>query len=176
MNRVLIAGIGNIFLGDDGFGVEVATRLSTMELPEGVDAGDYGISGMHLAYDIVRGYHTTILVDCLPRKEKPGTVTVLDVDPDHVDDTLAGARLLDAHGMQPDAVVGLVKMLGGEFGRLLVVGCEPAEVSDGIGLSPQVAAAVESTVRKVLELACDAVGTNRDAVRVSGFSGDQREG
>ncbi|HEV2450854.1 MAG TPA: hydrogenase maturation protease [Streptosporangiaceae bacterium] len=147
--RVLVAGIGNIFLGDDGFGSEVIKRLPG--LPGSVQAADYGISGMHLAYDLAEGYDTVILIDAAPRGDQPGTVTVVEVS--QVDPQPA-AGLLDAHGMQPDVVLGL---LGSRQGRMLVVGCEPATVDYGMGLSEPVAAAVDEAVRIVLDLVKEAV-------------------
>ncbi len=163
--RVLVAGVGNIFLGDDGFGSEVARRLASAELPEGVRVRDYGTSGMHLAYDIADGYETTILVDAAPRGEAPGTVTVLEVGREDratpaagAGDPLAGSQLFNAHGMQPDVVFGVLDMLGAQAGRILVVGCEPASVEAGIGLSEPVAAAVDAAVRVVTRLAAEATG------------------
>ncbi|GAB2998433.1 hydrogenase maturation protease [Amycolatopsis acidiphila] len=150
MKRVLVAGIGNIFLGDDGFGVEVARRLATAGLPPQVQVADYGISGLHLAYELLDGYDTTILVDAAPRGGEPGTVYV--IEPGDGGDEPAGP--LDAHGMQPDVVLRLLRTLGGDTRRVLVVGCEPADVGEGIGLSPRVAAAVPAAVELVMELAC----------------------
>src|SRR5579875_3199673 len=144
--RVLVAGVGNIFLGDDGFGVEVARRLADAGLPDWVRVADYGISGMHLAYDMADGYETTILVDAAPRGGDPGTITVLEVSQEDRQDLAAdgdavqGSRLFDAHGMHPEVVFG-------------VVGSEPASAGYGIGLSEPVAAAVGEAVRVVTELA-----------------------
>jgi hydrogenase maturation protease len=155
---VLIAGVGNIFLGDDGFGVEVVHRLSTRDLPDGVHVRDYGVSGMHLAFDLLDGYDTTILVDATSRGDAPGTVYVVELDP-----VTEPSGPVDAHGMQPDVVMQLLAMLGGHPGRVLLVGCEPASVTDHIGLSPLVAAAVEVAVDKVIELVevCDVPGHSR---------------
>jgi hydrogenase maturation protease len=156
--RVLIACVGNIFLGDDGFGVEVARRLAGVKLPEGVTLADYGTGGMHLAYDMADGYETTILVDAAPRGQEQGTVSVIEVDPaSHPNPAAAlgalqGSMLFDGHGMQPDVVFGIVGMLGGRAGRVIVVGCEPASAGYGIGLSEPVAAAVDEAVRVVLDL------------------------
>jgi hydrogenase maturation protease len=146
--RTLVAGVGNIFFGDDGFGVEVAKRLAECELPEGVTVADYGISGMHLAYDLSNGYDRAILIDATPRGGTPGTVYVLEPE----EPAGANTALFDAHGMQPDVVLGMLGMLGGKTGQMLIVGCEPASADPGIGLSEQVAAAVDDAVRKVLEL------------------------
>ena len=117
--KILVAGVGNIFLGDDGFGPEVAKRLGAMDLPGWVRVADYGISGMHLAYDLADGYDAAILVDAAPRGDKPGTVTVLDAtaerrpDAGPAGEAIGASRLFDAHGMQPDVVLGVLDMLGG---------------------------------------------------------------
>ncbi|HEY1642739.1 MAG TPA: hydrogenase maturation protease [Streptosporangiaceae bacterium] len=167
--QTLIAGIGNIFLGDDGFGVEVASRLAGTDLPAGVKVVDYGIRGMHLAYDLSSGYDAAILVDATARGGEPGTIYVIEPelgvapaggaapaaesDPDPAAAALTGSPLLDAHGMQPDVVFSMLDMLGGERpGRVLIVGCEPASIDYGMTLSDPVAAAVDEAVRVVLEL------------------------
>lgn len=146
--RVLVAGIGNIFLADDGFGVEVARRLREVDLPGQVQVGDYGTSGMHLAFDLLDGYDTAILVDATPRGEPPGTLSVLQPS----DTGRRGSAQLDAHGMQPDAVLALLEQLGGVAPRVLVLGCEPAETERRIGLSAPVERAVAGAVRKVVQL------------------------
>jgi hydrogenase maturation protease len=204
-DRTLVAGIGNVFLGDDGFGVEVVSRLAGRGVPDGVRVVDYGIRGMHLAYDLASGYETAILVDAAPRGEEPGTVYVIEPDlsgpvaaeapavtgdssaagaasatPDvasapgpaapagtddaaGVDAALAASPFFDAHGMQPDVVFGMLDMLdGGRPGRILVVGCEPASVDYGMGLSEAVAAAVDEAVRIVLDLVAAAGGQQTD--------------
>jgi len=161
--RMLIAGIGNIFLGDDGFGPEVAKRLAAVRLPGWVRVADYGISGMHLAYDLADGYDAAILIDAAPRGDKPGSVSVLDVAAEHrpdagpADEPIGASRLFDAHGMQPDAVLAVLDMLG-EAGpaRILVVGCEPASVDYGMELSEPVATAVDEAVQVVLDLVAEA--------------------
>jgi hydrogenase maturation protease len=156
--RALVAGVGNIFLGDDGFGVEVASRLAGTDLPDWVRVVDYGIRGMHLAYDLANGdgFQTTILVDAAPRGGEPGTVYVIEPDlrprPRTAEAGVEQNPLFNAHGMQPDVVFGMLDMLGGRPGRVLVVGCEPASVGEGIGLSEPVAAAVDEAVRIVLDL------------------------
>ena len=154
--RMMIAGVGNIFLRDDGFGVEVARRLADVGLPDWVRVADYGTSGMHLAYDLVEGYDTTVLIDASPRGGQPGTVYVMEVDPGQPHPVPGGATgespLLDAHGMQPDVVFSMLGMLGADAGRVLVVGCEPASTDEGIGLSAPVQAAVDTAIATVLEL------------------------
>jgi hydrogenase maturation protease len=156
--RVLVAGIGNIFLGDDGFGVEVVRRLAEVELPEWVRVCDYGIRGMHLAYDLVGGeYDLTIMVDATNRGDPPGTGYVIELDtapPAERPPADAGiaAQFMDAHGMQPDVVLNLVNLLGGEVGRVLLVGCEPAELDHRMSLSPPVEQAVDGAVAAVVDL------------------------
>jgi hydrogenase maturation protease len=155
--RMMIAGVGNIFLGDDGFGVEVARRLADADLPDWVRVADYGISGMHLAYDLAEGFETTILVDASPRGEPPGTVYVMELgdrpgSAAQADGPGPATAVLDGHGMQPDVVLGMLDMLGADAGRVLLVGCEPASIDARIGLSPPVAAAVDEAVRIVHDL------------------------
>ena len=179
--RMLIAGVGNIFLGDDGFGVEVANRLAKETLPGWVRVADYGISGMHLAYDLAEGFETTILVDATPRGGEPGMVYVMELDPSGTaapsasaaPPTGRGIPLLDGHGMQPDVVFGMLNLLGAEAGRVLLVGCEPASIDERIGLSEPVTAAVDEAVRVVLDLvravgADDAAGSVAEGGRPAG--------
>jgi hydrogenase maturation protease len=145
--KTLVAGIGNIFNGDDGFGSEVARLLATQPIPPGVRVEDYGIRGVHLAYELLEGYDLVGLVDALARGDPPGTVYVLEpsLDFDEVPP-------LDSHQMDPRAVLGMVVDMGGTIGQLLLVGCEPESVAEGIGLSAPVAGAVESAARAVLEI------------------------
>ncbi len=142
--RVLVAGVGNIFLGDDGFGVEVARRLASRPLPPDVRVADVGIRGVHLAFELLDGVDLLVLADAAQRGEAPGTVTVLEVDsppePGRAD------WLMDAHDMTPDAVLGLLGALGGQVGRTVVVACEPSELAAGIGLSGPVEAAIDEAV------------------------------
>jgi hydrogenase maturation protease len=167
--RMLVAGVGNIFLGDDGFGVEVARRLAAFELPDWVRLADYGISGMHLAYDLAEGYETTILIDATPRGGEPGTLYVIEADPGSPPATAGESPLLDAHGMQPDVVFSMLDMLGADAGRVLVVGCEPASTDEGMGLSAPVTAAVDEAVRVVLDLVRSAgTGTRYETVAGNG--------
>ncbi|MBP2320041.1 hydrogenase maturation protease [Kibdelosporangium banguiense] len=157
--QALIAGVGNIFLGDDGFGVEVARKLCEQDMPEWVRVADYGIRGMHLAHDLANtGYDLTIIVDAVSLHDPPGTISVIELDTSGDPD----AGLLDGHGMEPDAVMRIVSLLGGRHGRVLLVGCEPGSLAEHMGLSPAVAAAVSpatDTVRALItkqekELTC----------------------
>jgi hydrogenase maturation protease len=158
--KVLVAGVGNIFLGDDGFGVEVARRLAGADLPDWVQVADYGISGMHLAYDLADGYETAILVDAAQRGGAPGTLTVIEADraPAAGQPPFAESRLFDAHGMQPDVVLGVLDMLGAGSARVLVVGCEPASLDYGMELSEPVAKAVDEAVGVVMRLIASCSG------------------
>ncbi len=143
----VIAGIGNIFNRDDGFGSEVAQRLLGQPVPDDVRVEDYGIRGMHLALDLLDGCDLLVLIDALAGDDPPGTVSLLEPDPSG-----AGAEPLDAHRMDPQSVLHMVAELGGSIGRVLVVGCQPADLDDGIGLTPAVAAAVDPAVRMVEDL------------------------
>lgn len=154
--KTLVAGIGNIFFGDDAFGSEVARRLLTdgQGVPEGVKVSDFGIRGIHLAYELLDGYDTAILVDATQQGGAPGTVYVIEPDFDAIESEsgLSEAGIQDAHGMDPASVLALLRSLGGGVGRLLVVGCEPADTDEGMGLSEPVAAAVDEAVRLVRDL------------------------
>jgi hydrogenase maturation protease len=158
MSRTLVAGVGNIFLGDDGFGVEVANRLAQRRLPEGVSVADFGIRGVHLAYELLNGYDLLVLIDAVPRGAPPGTVSIIEpyADPESEpapgDGTLAA---MDAHGMHPEAVLAMMEDMGGHLDRVLIVGCEPGEIEERIGLSEPVAAAVDRAVEAVEELVAD---------------------
>lgn len=146
--RVLVAGIGNLFCGDDGFGPEVVRRIAASgTLPEEVRAVDYGIRGMHLAYDLLAGYDALVIVDTLRGDGDPGTVTVLEVAEGDL-----GAGAFDPHGMAPVAVLASLSDLGGSLPPTYVVGCRPADLGDGIGLSTEVKAAVPEAMETVLAL------------------------
>ena len=148
--RILVAGLGNIFCGDDGFGVEVVRRLSTQVLPASVHVVDFGIRALHLAYEILDGgYETTILVDAARVGDEPGTVSLIKPDIDTLlSDT---SELPDAHAMDFRSVLRLLRSLGGEPGDIYIVGCEPLQLEDGIGLSTPVAAAVDEALRLIHE-------------------------
>jgi len=149
--KILIACVGNIFLGDDGFGVEVASRLAFKTLPPGVTVQDFGIRGFDLAYALMEPYNQVILVDACARGFEPGTVFLLEPDP--LDETQAG---LDLHGMNPLNVLRMVKSLGGTAARVLIVGCEPGGLeseNDGqFGLSKPVEAAVDEAIALIESL------------------------
>lgn len=164
--RVLVAGVGNIFLRDDGFGPEVARRLGSDSrllaagVSEAVRVVDYGIRGMHLAYDLLDDVDVLVLVDAVPSEpassleggEQPGSasgsIRVMRIRSEDLD----GRAALDPHGMNPAAVLGRLRTLGGELPTTYVVGCVPADVSEGIGLSDPVSAAVPEAISAVVSL------------------------
>jgi hydrogenase maturation protease len=150
--RTLVAGIGNVFFGDDGFGVEVAQRLARQPLPEGVRVLDTGIRARHLAYELLDGgYETAILVDAVSRGGPPGTLYVIDPGPGDSPPP-DGAAELDGHGLTPDTVLAFVRNLGGSCTRIRILGCEPGSVDEGIGLTPDVDAAVPEALAVLRDL------------------------
>lgn len=162
--RVLVAGIGNIFLGDDAFGVEVAQRLLALELPEGIRVVDFGIRGLDLAYALLDNYETVILVDAVPRGEPPGTLYVIEPQlPDESPGELTMNEMLDLHDLDPVKVMRLVRAQGGHVRNVLLVGCEPQPIADDEfmpgGLSEPVRSAVEPAVERVLALARERLPT-----------------
>jgi hydrogenase maturation protease len=155
--RILVAGVGNVFLGDDGFGVEVVRRLAGRGLPEGVEVVDFGIRGMDLAYALQGDYEAVVFVDATPRGERPGTVYLIEPEIEE-----EGEVMLDTHGMDPVKVIKLSRALGARPTRTLVVGCEPQVVVSGedyddmiMELSEPVRAAVEEAVKLVESLVED---------------------
>ena len=158
--RILVAGIGNIFLGDDGFGVAVARRLAQRALPDGVQVVDFGIRGMDLAYALLEDYDAVILVDAAPRGEKPGSLYLIEPPMDQ-----DGAVALDTHGMDPVKVLALARALGARPTRTWVVACEPGRLADGgdfedvlVELSAPVQEAVDEAVTMVEALVEDING------------------
>ena len=149
---VLIAGIGNIFLGDDAFGVEVVRRLADLRLPESVRVADFGIRGFDLAYALQDGYETTILVDASPHGEAPGTLYVIEPDLKALDDSEAPRAVVEAHAMNPMNVLRMARAMNIEVKNVLLVGCEPETLGgeEGqMGLSAAVEAAVDDAVKLV---------------------------
>jgi hydrogenase maturation protease len=156
--RVLVAGIGNIFFGDDGFGVAVARRLAERAAPPGVTVMDFGIRGLDLAYAMQGEYDAVILVDAVPGGGTPGTLYVIEPDADTVDET----AVPDGHRMDPVTVLRLARTLGRVPRRTLVVGCEPEMLASAesdeatlVQLSPAVHAAIEEAVELVESLVAE---------------------
>lgn len=146
MTRALIAGIGNIFFGDDGFGVEVARRLAVAPPPDS-RVGDFGIRAIHLAFELLDPVELCIVADCMPRGGAPGSLYLLEPELDAVDGSVA-----DAHGMNLPVVFAAVRDLGGRMPRTFVIGCEPAHTDAALGLSPSVAAAVPAALDMIREV------------------------
>jgi hydrogenase maturation protease len=146
---VLVAGLGNLFCSDDAFGVAVVEELSQRSLPGDVEVRDFGIRGIHLAYQLLEPYDLVVLVDAVQRGGPPGTVYVIEAEPG----AEPGPEVsMDAHHLGPDAVLSLVPRLGGSVGPVVVVGCEPAAVDAGIGLSAAVQDAVGTAAQLVVDL------------------------
>jgi hydrogenase maturation protease len=165
--RVLVAGIGNVFMADDGFGVEVARRLAEREQPRGVEVADFGIRGLDLVYALGEGYDAAVFVDAVPRGEEPGTLFLIEHRQAQSEEPVA----LDAHGMDPVKVLALAGQMGDAPERVLIVGCEPkvrmsGDEEDIVGeLSEPVAVAVEEAVKMVEELVGEIVGGRREEQR-----------
>jgi hydrogenase maturation protease len=161
--RVLIAGVGNVFLGDDGFGVEVARRLLERSWPAGVRVEDFGIRGIDFAYTLLDGWDAAILVDALRRGRSPGTLYVVEPDVIAPDGHDPANLRLDTHGMDPARVLAFVRAMGGRADRLRVVGCEPRTFGDGdepaVGLSREVMAAVPAAVTIIESLVGELFGS-----------------
>jgi hydrogenase maturation protease len=151
--NILIAGIGNIFHGDDAFGVELAQRLLRRKQPDGVKVVDFGIRGFDLTYALLDGANVTIFLDATPRGGEPGTLYTIEIDPDIAE---CPEGPVEAHGMNPMRVLQMVKTMGGTLNRVLLVGCEPltlgTEDEGMMGLSAAVTAAVDRGIEIVESL------------------------
>ena len=147
--KILVAGIGNIFLGDDAFGVEVARRLAECELPNEVRVVDFGIRGLDLVYALQDSYDTTILIDAFPHGKEPGTVSIVEPCLHDLDVGSNESGRVEPHGMHPMNVLRMAKVMQAPLEHILLIGCEPAYLGgdDGhIGLSEPVEAAVGKAV------------------------------
>jgi hydrogenase maturation protease len=167
--QILVAGVGNVFLGDDAFGVEVVQRLVRREL-DGARVVDFGIRGLDLVYALLDGYEAVILVDAAPRGEHPGTLYLLEVNASEVAAGDAGQTMLDPHRMEPIRVLRLAAAMGAKVRRLFVVGCEPSPSHDPeemqSGLSEPVRAAVDEAVTMVEALVASLLrGESIDTVK-----------
>lgn len=153
---ILVAGIGNIFLGDDAFGVEVAASLAQRQLPADVRVKDFGIRGFDLAYELLGAWDTVILVDALPRGEASGTLYTIEPNLVGLESLTSPAMAMDPHGMDPVRVLHLAASMGAIGARVLIVGCEPQDFGDELegrmGLSLPVQAAVEEASNMVEDL------------------------
>ena len=145
--RILVAGIGNIFHGDDGFGVEVARRLMSRELPAAARVVDFGVRGLDLAYAMQDGYENTILIDAFPHGQPPGTVSLVKPDTEQIPD--GPGNLVEPHSMNPMNVLRMAKAMNGSLNQVLLIGCEPATLGGDegrMGLSEPVEQAIEKAV------------------------------
>jgi hydrogenase maturation protease len=164
--RILIACIGNIFLGDDGFGVEVAKQLLTRKLPDEVRVVDFGIRGFDLAYALLDNYDVTIFVDATSRGEEPGTLYVIEPDLRELNESDTQTMMVEGHNMNPMKVLAMVKSMGGEFKKVLLVGCELATFGpeEGqMGLSDSVSAVINEAIILVESLVTDILGKYQTA-------------
>jgi hydrogenase maturation protease len=150
--QILVAGIGNAWLRDDGFGGHVAKKLEERDLPEGVSVFDFGSGGLDLAYEVMRGYDALVLVDVSRQGGEPGTLYVMEPDEEDVEGGIEDGAMINPHGMDPQTVLRFVKAVGGWPGKVVVVACEPLNVEEmGLGLSDEVAGSVDRAVKVVLE-------------------------
>ena len=148
--RILVAGIGNSWMKDDGFGSKVAERLDGVDLPQGVAVFDFGTGGLDLAYELMRGYSALLIVDVSRQGGVPGTLYVMDADPADIE-PIGDGEVVSPHGMDPETVLRFVKTVGGWPGKVVVIACEPGNVEEmGIGLSPDVEEAVGRAADLVL--------------------------
>jgi hydrogenase maturation protease len=151
LRSILIAGVGNAWLRDDGFGGEVARRLEQRELPPGVTVMDAGTGGLDLAYEVMRGYDGLVILDVSKQGGEPGTLYVIEPDEDAVEAGIEDGQTINPHAMDPQTVLRFVKSIGAWPGRVVVVACEPAEVEEiGWGLSQGVEQAVDRATELVL--------------------------
>jgi len=152
LRSILIAGVGNAWLRDDGFGGEVARRLADLTLPAGVDVMDAGTGGLDLAYEVMRGYDALVILDVAKQGGEPGTLYVMEPDEDSVPGGIEDGDVIDPHAMDPQTVLRFVKSVGAWPGRVVVIACEPADVEEmGFGLSEPVLDAIERAVDLVVE-------------------------
>ena len=152
IRSILIAGVGNAWLRDDGFGGEVARRLSERPLPAGVDVMDAGTGGLDLAYEVMRGYDALVILDVSRQGGEPGTLYVMEPDEESVPGVIEDGDVINPHAMDPQTVLRFVKSVGAWPGRVVVIACEPADVEEmGWGLSQPVRDAIERAVDLVVE-------------------------
>ena len=153
---ILIAGIGNAWLKDDGFGGEVIKSLTERDLPDDVVVLDFGTGGLDLAYEVMRGYDALILVDVSRQGGEPGTLYLMEPDRDEIAAGIEDGEIIDPHSMDPQTVLRFVKTVGGWPGKVVVIACEPAAVGEmGLGLSDSVRAAVDRAAGLALETVAD---------------------
>ncbi|MDX6561627.1 MAG: hydrogenase maturation protease [Gaiellales bacterium] len=154
--QILVAGVGNCWMQDDGFGGEVVRELKTREPQHGVTIEDFGTGGLDLAYEVMRGYDALVLLDVTRGGGPPGTLYVLEPEEAEIAAGIEDGEMIDPHAMDPQTVLRFVRAVSGWPGSVVVIACEPLEVSDyGLGLTPEVAAAVPRAVELVAETLAD---------------------
>ena len=152
VRKILVAGIGNAWMGDDGFGSEVVKRLGEIEPPHGVAVMDFGTGGLNLAYEVMRGYDALLILDISEQGGTPGTLYVIEADEESIDGSIQDGDTLNPHGMDPKTMLRFVKSIGAWPGKVVVIACEPHTVAEiGFKLSESVAGALEPAVQLVLE-------------------------
>jgi hydrogenase maturation protease len=152
MKHILIAGVGNAWMKDDAFGGAVAERLTKRDLPAEVAVFDFGTGGLDLAYEVMRGYDALILIDISRQGGEPGTLYLMSPDQESVEAGIEDGQVINPHGMDPQTVLRFVKSVGAWPGKVVVIACEPAAVEEmGLGLSDEVASAVDHAVELVLK-------------------------
>jgi hydrogenase maturation protease len=152
MKQILVAGIGNAWLRDDGFAGQVVQRLNARELPEGAAVFDFGTGGLDLAYEVMRGYDALLLIDVSRQGGEPGTLYVMEALEEEVEAGIEDGQMINPHAMDPQTVLRFLKTLGAWPGKVVVVACEPAEVEEmGLGLTGEVERAVDGAVELVIE-------------------------
>jgi len=150
--QILVAGVGNAFLSDDGFGGAVAEVLTKRELPAGVTVMDFGTGGLDLAYEVMRGYDALVIVDVSRQGGEPGTLYVMEPDEAEFGGAIEDGEVINPHGMDPKTMLRFVKSIGAWPGKVVVIACEPQTVAEiGFQLSESVAGALEPAVQLVLE-------------------------
>jgi hydrogenase maturation protease len=150
--QILVAGVGNAWLRDDGFGGKVVEQLQARTLPSGVSVFDFGTGGLDLAYEVMRGYDGLVLVDVSRQGHDPGTLYVMEPEESSIAGSIENGETLNPHGMDPQTVLRFLKAVGGWPGKVVVIACEPVEVEElGIGLSPAVEGAIAGAVELVLQ-------------------------
>ena len=168
-SRILIAGIGNIFFGDDAFGVEVARRLAARSLPDGIQVVEFGIRGLDLTYAILEPHEAVIIVDAVPRGGKPGTLYVIEPELEQVADPDSPVPMMETHNLDPLKVLALARSMGGKIDRVLLIGCEPDILGEEeelqFGLSESVRSAVEEAVLVVESLVRKLLGESESTAK-----------
>jgi hydrogenase maturation protease len=168
--RILVAGIGNIFMGDDAFGSEVARLLLARQWPPEVRVVDFGIRGFDLAYALLESPEMTILIDATPRGDAPGTLYTIEPDLRDLNELNAQEMMVETHGMNPMKVLAMVKSMGAEFRRILLVGCEPtpleSEAEGAMGLSEP----VQTAVPKAVELIGSLIAKTLEEVKIQSLT------